>query len=116
MRPLVFGVLAALFFACTFVLNESMQVGGGNWAYSASLRFLFMIPLLVLVVYMRGGMTRVRRALAEQPWPWLVWGTVGFGLFYVPICLAAEVAPPHRRDVASDDHCRGAPVAALSPK
>ena len=94
MRPLLLGVLAALFFASTFVLNESMQVGGGHWAYSASLRFLFMIPLLAFVVYVRGGMTRVRQALVEQPWPWLVWGTVGFGLFYVPICLAAEVAPP----------------------
>ncbi|TCI30197.1 multidrug resistance efflux transporter family protein [Exiguobacterium sp. SL-10] len=94
MRPLLLGVLAALFFASTFVLNESMQVNGGSWAYSASLRFLFMIPLLAFVVYVRGGMTRVRRALVEQPGPWLVWGTVGFGLFYVPICLAAEVAPP----------------------
>ncbi len=48
MRPLLLGVLAALFFASTFVLNESMQVGGGHWAYSASLRFLFMIPFLSL--------------------------------------------------------------------
>ncbi|MFN3367478.1 MAG: multidrug resistance efflux transporter family protein, partial [Exiguobacterium mexicanum] len=63
MRPLLLGVLAALFFASTFVLNESMQVGGGHWAYSASLRFLFMIPLLAFVVYVRGGMTRVRQAL-----------------------------------------------------
>ncbi|WP_214792755.1 MULTISPECIES: multidrug resistance efflux transporter family protein [unclassified Exiguobacterium] len=94
MRPLLLGVLAALFFASTFVLNESMQVGGGHWAYSASLRFLFMIPFLAFVVYVRGGMTRVRRAIIDEPWPWLVWGTVGFGLFYVPICLAAEVAPP----------------------
>lgn len=94
MRPLLLGVLAALFFASTFVLNESMQVGGRSWAYSASIRFLFMIPLLVLVVAIRGGLTRVRCAIVDEPWPWLVWGTVGFGLFYVPICLAAEVAPP----------------------
>lgn len=94
MRPLLLGVLAALFFASTFVLNESMQVGGGSWAYSASLRFLFMIPLLMVVVAVRGGMTRVRHAIVDEPWPWLVWGAVGFGLFYVPICLAAEVAPP----------------------
>ncbi|MCC5893281.1 multidrug resistance efflux transporter family protein [Exiguobacterium sp.] len=94
MRPLIFGVFAALFFASTFVLNEAMHVGGGHWAYSASLRFLFMIPLLVLVVAIRGGISRVRRALSSEPMPWLVWGTVGFGLFYVPICIAAEAAPP----------------------
>lgn len=93
MRPLILGVLAALFFASTFVLNESMQSEGGNWAYSASLRFLFMIPLLMLVVFFRGGLGRVKQALRD-PRPWIVWGTVGFGLFYVPICIAAEVAPP----------------------
>lgn len=94
MRPIMFGILAALFFASTFVLNESMQIGGGNWAYSASLRFLFMIPLLAAVVMFRGGLGRLKQALKSDPWPWINWGTVGFGLFYVPICIAAEVAPP----------------------
>ncbi|WP_290767611.1 MULTISPECIES: multidrug resistance efflux transporter family protein [Exiguobacterium] len=94
MRPLILGVFAALFFASTFVLNEVMQVGGGNFAYSASLRFLWMIPLLLVVVAFRGGLKRVFSTLRENPRPWMVWGTVGFGLFYVPICLAAEVAPP----------------------
>lgn len=94
MRPLILGVFAALFFASTFVLNEAMHIGGGHWAYSASLRFLFMIPLLILVVAMRGGLGRVRKALADDPMPWLIWGTVGFGLFYVPICIAAVEAPP----------------------
>ncbi|QUP87924.1 multidrug resistance efflux transporter family protein [Exiguobacterium sp. PFWT01] len=94
MRPLILGVFAALFFASTFVLNEVMQVGGGSFAYSASLRFLWMIPLLLVVVAFRGGLKRVFSTLKERPRPWMVWGTVGFGLFYVPICLAAEVAPP----------------------
>ena len=94
MRPLILGVFAALFFASTFVLNEVMQVGGGSFAYSASLRFLWMIPLLLVVVAFRGGLKRVLSALKERPRPWILWGTVGFGLFYVPICLAAEVAPP----------------------
>lgn len=94
MRPLILGIFAALFFASTFVLNEVMQVGGGSFAYSASLRFLWMIPLLLVVVAFRGGLKRVLSALKANPRPWMVWGTVGFGLFYVPICLAAEVAPP----------------------
>ncbi|MCA0980971.1 multidrug resistance efflux transporter family protein [Exiguobacterium aestuarii] len=94
MRPLILGVFAALFFASTFVLNEVMQVGGGSFAYSASLRFLWMIPLLMLVVALRGGLKRVISTLKDNPRPWIVWGTVGFGFFYVPICLAAEVAPP----------------------
>jgi len=32
-------------------------------------------------------------ALAERPKPWLLWGTVGFGLFYAPMCFAAAYAP-----------------------
>lgn len=91
MRPLILGIFAALFFASTFVLNEVMQVGGGNFAYSASLRFLWMIPLLLVVVAFRCGLKRVLSALKANPRPWMVWGTVGFGFFYVPICLAAEV-------------------------
>ncbi len=66
MRPLILGVFAALFFASTFVLNEVMQVGGGSFAYSASLRFLWMIPLLLVVVAFRGGLKRVLSALREE--------------------------------------------------
>ena len=35
------------FFAFTFVLNRSMDLGGGYWGWSAALRYLFTLPLLL---------------------------------------------------------------------
>lgn len=93
MRPLLLGMLSALFFAATFVLNRRMELSGGHWAWSASLRYLFTLPLLLAVVAGRGRWKPLLRVMAERPGAWLLWGTVGFGLFYAPICLAAAYAP-----------------------
>lgn len=55
MRPIIYGILAAMFFAVTFILNQSMQGAGGHWIYSASLRFFLMLPFFVVIVMMRRG-------------------------------------------------------------
>ncbi|HLS59711.1 MAG TPA: multidrug resistance efflux transporter family protein, partial [Virgibacillus sp.] len=39
MRAILIGIIAALFFSVTFILNRSMELAGGSWAWSASLRF-----------------------------------------------------------------------------
>ncbi len=93
MRPLVLGTLAALFFAVTFILNQSMQGSGGHWIYSAALRFYFMLPLLFIIVAFRRRVGHVFRALREDPKFWLIYGTIGFGIFYSGICFAADHAP-----------------------
>ena len=93
MRAVGLGLVASFFFASTFVLNRMMEVGGGHWAWSAVLRFLFMLPLLALIVGLRGGLGPLWRALRRQPAAWLLWSTVGFGLFYAPLCFAAAFGP-----------------------
>lgn len=93
MRPLLLGVSSALFFAVTFVLNRRMELSGGSWAWSASLRYLFTLPFLLAIVAGRGGLKPLLSAMRERPGAWLLWGTVGFGLFYAPICFAAAYAP-----------------------
>ncbi len=50
MKGVWIGVLAAVFFAVTFVLNRSMELSGGSWLWSASLRYFFMVPFLVAIV------------------------------------------------------------------
>jgi drug/metabolite transporter (DMT)-like permease len=87
------GLLSALFFSVSFVVNHGMALGGGAWEWSASLRFLMSLPVFALIVAVRGGLPAVWRALGEAPVRWLLWSTVGFGLFYAPICFAAEFAP-----------------------
>ncbi|MNB82308.1 hypothetical protein D3C75_291150 [compost metagenome] len=93
MRPILLGVCSALFFAVTFVLNRRMELAGGSWAWSASLRYLFTLPFLVAIVAGRGRLKPLLAVMKERPGAWLLWGTVGFGLFYAPICFAAAYAP-----------------------
>ncbi|MFH8585069.1 multidrug resistance efflux transporter family protein [Streptomyces celluloflavus] len=88
--PMALGVVAAACFATTFVLNRWMSVAGGSWMWSASLRYLFMVVPMVALVALRGGLPGVLRSLRARPAVWLVWSTVGFGLFYAPLTWAGE--------------------------
>ncbi|MGP7815766.1 DMT family transporter [Niallia sp. 01092] len=92
MRPIFLGSCAAFFFAFTFILNRAMELSGGNWMWSASLRFIFMIPFLLLIVIVRKNLTSLLQVMRENPKPWFLWSFVGFGLFYAPLCFAAAHA------------------------
>lgn len=87
------GIFAAFFFAFTFVLNRAMEMEGGSWVWSASLRFIMMAPLLFVIVWARGNISGVFREIKKAPFVWLIWSTVGFGLFYAPLCVAAAYGP-----------------------
>ena len=90
------GVLAALFFSSTFVLNRAMSLEGGSWVWSASLRYGWMTLFLVLGMLATGraGLLRNVLALLRQHWRfWLLAGTVAFGVFYAGISFAASYAP-----------------------
>ncbi|MDL2216220.1 multidrug resistance efflux transporter family protein [Desulfovibrio sp. OttesenSCG-928-M14] len=89
MRAILYGLTASLFFASTFILNRAMELGGGHWAWSASLRFFFMLPLLLALVAVRSGLYTALAHLWARQRDYFVWSTTGFGLFYAPICFAA---------------------------
>jgi drug/metabolite transporter (DMT)-like permease len=93
MRPILLGILAAFFFAFTFIINRSMELDGGSWIWSASLRYFFMIPPLLLLVYGRKNLKPLFVEMKNNPRSWLLWSFVGFGLFYAPICFSAAYAP-----------------------
>ena len=88
-KSVLLGVLASLFFAATFVLNRSMDLGGGFWMWSASLRYLFMLPMTWALVCRNHGAGAVLREIRAHPGPWFLWSTVGFGLFYMPLTWAS---------------------------
>ncbi|MFB5758801.1 DMT family transporter [Paenibacillus medicaginis] len=93
MKPLWIGILAAFFFAFTFILNRIMNLEGGSWAWSASLRYEMMLPLLLGLVALRGGIKPVLREIRSNPWAWMLWSFIGFVLFYAPICFASVYGP-----------------------
>ncbi|RMI47880.1 multidrug resistance efflux transporter family protein [Actinomadura harenae] len=101
------GVLGALFFSSSFIANRLMAVGGGAWEWTASLRFLYSLPIFLAIVAVRGarasrasaesapelGLGPVLGALRAAPGRWMLWSTVCFGLFYAPLCFAATTSP-----------------------
>ncbi|HZW83722.1 MAG TPA: multidrug resistance efflux transporter family protein, partial [Candidatus Deferrimicrobium sp.] len=93
LKGIALGVLASFFFAFTFVLNRAMDLSGGSWVWSSVLRYLFMVPPLLIIVYFRGNLKELLRELWTSPWTWLGWSTIGFGLFYAPLCFAAASGP-----------------------
>lgn len=93
MKAILIGILSALFFSVTFVLNRSMELEGGNWVWSASLRFMFMLPMLLIIVGYKRNIKPVLLHIRRQPLAWLVWSTVGFGLFYAPLTFATIYGP-----------------------
>lgn len=66
-----------------------MELSGGSWIWSASLRYIFMVPFLIGLVTIRGNLRPLMIEMKKQPGKWLIWSFVGFGLFYAPLCFAA---------------------------
>jgi drug/metabolite transporter (DMT)-like permease len=93
LRSILIGMLASFFFAFTFILNRSMELGGGSWVWSASLRYIFMVPFLVLIVGLRRNLRPLMQELWNRPWIWIGWSFVGFFLFYAPLTFAASFGP-----------------------
>lgn len=89
MQAIFIGIVASLFFASTFVLNRVMDLSGGSWIWSATLRYLFTVPFLVLIVLLRGNLKMLFHEMQAKPIAWFIWSTIGFGFFYAPLCFAA---------------------------
>ena len=87
------GIISALFFAFTFILNHAMELDGGSWLWSASLRYFFMLPFLIIIVLWRKGSTPLFIEMKRNPTQWFVWSFVGFVLFYAPLTFAAAFGP-----------------------
>lgn len=95
-RLVLLGMLSALFFSSTFVLNRAMSLGGGHWLWSASLRFGYMLLFLTACILFKKGAKRLLEiwgVFLQYPLFWVTAGSIGFGLFYSLICFSASYAP-----------------------
>ncbi|AVQ32491.1 DMT family transporter [Fusobacterium varium] len=88
-KALLFGIGASFFFSFTFVLNRQMNIGGGSWYWSSSLRYLFMLPILFFIVTAKKQLFPVIKDIKKNPIQWFIWSTVGFGFFYAPLSFAS---------------------------
>jgi drug/metabolite transporter (DMT)-like permease len=88
-------MLAALFFSSTFVLNRAMSLAGGHWAWTASLRFGYMLIFLILILWVtRGGqaLIQVWQVFREHWIFWTLTGSLGFGVFYALVTFSSVYA------------------------
>jgi drug/metabolite transporter (DMT)-like permease len=92
-RAVPLGLAASFFFGFTFVLNRQMSLDGGPWIWTAALRYFCMLPLLGGLVLFRRSALPVLAEIRRRPLSWLIWSTVGFGLFYAPLCAASAFGP-----------------------
>lgn len=88
-KALFLGMAGSFFFAFTFILNRSMNLGGGYWLWSACLRYIFTLPMTAFLICRNRGIQGVLSEIRKRPVEWFLWSTVGFGLFYAPLTLAS---------------------------
>jgi drug/metabolite transporter (DMT)-like permease len=93
LAAIALALLSALFFSQTYVLNRAMAVDGGYWAWTASLRYLVTLPLLLPLMRWQGGTAPVLRAIRAHPGAWLRCSAIGFVLFYALLSYAAGSGP-----------------------
>lgn len=70
-----------------------MELSGGSWLWSASLRYMYMIPFLLAIVLFRKNLRQLFIIMRENIKEWFIWSFVGFGMFYLPLCFAAAYSP-----------------------
>ncbi len=92
-KLILLSLLAGAFFSSTFILNELMSSTGGHWFWSASLRYVFMWLILTAIITTQYGFGRIKglAIIFYQHWRfWCLTGSIGFGVFYTGICIAAD--------------------------
>jgi drug/metabolite transporter (DMT)-like permease len=87
------ALLSALFFTLTYVLNRASASEGGHWAWTAALRYLITLPLLLPLMPSMGGIGPVWRAMRAHPGAWLRCSAIGFVAFYLLLAYAASSGP-----------------------
>ncbi|MGL4308691.1 MAG: DMT family transporter [Cetobacterium sp.] len=83
------GLLSALFFSLTFILSRQMNLSGGSFIWTSSLRFFSMFPILLLIMIYNGKTKNILKIIGENLFQWILWSTVGFGIFYLFLSLSS---------------------------
>lgn len=92
-KAIVLGVLSSMFLSSGIIVNSLNAFHGGSWAWTASLRYLLLLPVLIVLVMVRGKMAKLLSAFKQIPVTFLIWGNIGFGGYYALLSYAIRIAP-----------------------
>lgn len=95
-RTLCYGILAAMFFSSTFILNRQISLEGGHWFWTAFLRYAYVLTFLIVGLFITNNGKIVKAAFSIYKAHWLYWtitASVGLGIFYSTLCFSASYAP-----------------------
>lgn len=70
-----------------------MSLEGGGWIWSASLRFYWMLPIFLIIVGVRRNIRELILEMKKNLTQWVLWSTIGFGVFYASLTFAAAYSP-----------------------
>ena len=65
-KAFILGIAASFFFAFTFILNQQMNLSGGSWLWSSSLRYIFMLPILLIIMITKNQLTDVLKDIIKM--------------------------------------------------
>src|SRR5690625_7988410 len=108
MKPILIGLLGALFFSFAFVFNRSMELAGGSWIWSSSLRYYFMLIILLFLVRGKKNVKPVLQHIKKAQEHWIIWSTFKFGTYYAKLTYATInahgglVAERYQLDIDAD--------------
>jgi len=88
-KSLILGIVASLFFSFTFIINQQINFSGGSWLWSSSLRYIFMLPILLVIMIIKNQLLDILTDIIKKPIQWITWSSIGFGLFYAPLSFAS---------------------------
>lgn len=91
-KLILLGLLAGALFSSTFILNEVMSSAGGDWFWSASLRYIFMWLMITVIITMQHGFGRIKEltAIFREHWGfWCITGNVALGCFIPAFAMLA---------------------------
>lgn len=87
------GLVSSALFSLTFVINYNISFGDGHWVWTAVLRYIFTILILLTLILLTQGLDYLRSLLGLFRRHWLFWiiaGTFSCGFFYAGISFSSE--------------------------
>lgn len=95
MKTALLSITAALLFTVMHIINKKISIEMGDWFWTASLRYCWIIGILLLyILFQKRNTLFDLLKIFKRYWVfWVITGTVGHGLFYAPIVFAVNHAP-----------------------